>query len=74
MDEDERVDIEDELANAVAAAIADAHEDGLDIKQSIRVALCAVIDYGRLTCGEKFVTEMSEWALARKDQPLQPNS
>ena len=73
MDDDEKADIEDELANAVAAAIADAHEDGLDIKQTIKVALCAVADYGRLACGEDIVKEMSEWVLARKGKPRQPN-
>ena len=68
MDDDEKADIEDELA----AAIADAHEDGLDIKQTINLAICAVTDYGRLACGEDIVKEMSEWVLARKGKPLQP--
>jgi hypothetical protein len=41
--------------------------------QSISVALCAVTDYGRLACGEDIVKEMSEWVLARKGKPLQPD-
>jgi hypothetical protein len=63
-------DIEDELANEVAGAIADAQEQGLGIVEAISVALCSVIDYARVAFGDDITEQLSEVVLKRKGKPL----
>jgi hypothetical protein len=45
-----------------------AGDQAVDQHRAMRVT-----DYGRLACGEDIFKEMSEWVLARKGKPLQPN-
>jgi hypothetical protein len=63
-------DAENELANEVAGAIADAQENGLGIVAAISVAVCAATDYARVALGDDIVEQVAELVLKRKGKPL----
>ena len=63
-------DIEDELANEVTGAIADAQDEGLGLVEAISVALCAITDYARVAFGDDITQQLSELVLKRKGAPL----
>jgi hypothetical protein len=70
MTDDDTNDTKDELANAVAAAIADAQEDGLGIVETLSVALCAVADYARIALGDDILEAMAKLVKERRGKPI----
>lgn len=63
-------DAENELANEVVGAIADAQDNGLGIVTAISVAICAATDYARVAFGEDIVEQVAELVRKRRGKPL----